>query len=78
MKRTCWPPARVYEPAIPDPAVPVALRRVGDEEHRIVKIFYSPAELTGLLAGEGWSADIRRTDDRFFTGTARYLTPGRR
>jgi SAM-dependent methyltransferase len=62
--------ARVFEPNIPDPAAPVAIRRVGDEEHRIVKIFYSPSELTDLLTGEGWSADIRRVGDRFFTGAA--------
>lgn len=62
--------ARDLEPNIPDPAAPVAIRRLGDEEHRIVKIFYAPGELTDLLAGEGWSADIRRIGDRFFAGAA--------
>jgi SAM-dependent methyltransferase len=63
--------ARVFEPNIPDPAAPVAIRQAGGEEHRIVKVFYAPGQLADLLAGEGWSADIRRVGDRFFAGCAR-------
>jgi demethylmenaquinone methyltransferase/2-methoxy-6-polyprenyl-1,4-benzoquinol methylase len=66
---------RFYEPSMPDPALPVALRRLGDEEHRVVKVFYAPEELTGRLAAEGWSAEIRRLGERFLVGSARVAGP---
>ena len=48
-----------------------------DTEYRVVKLFWRPEELAARLAGLGWSADIRRTDDRFLTGTAtRGPSPG--
>jgi len=65
------------EQDIPDPAVPVARRRLGDEEHRIIKVFRSPRELVVLLAAEGWTADVHRRGDRFLTGSARPSTEPR-
>jgi demethylmenaquinone methyltransferase/2-methoxy-6-polyprenyl-1,4-benzoquinol methylase len=62
---------RVFEPSMPDPAAPVALRRLGDEEHRVVKVFYAPGELTERLAAAGWSAEVRRLGERFIVGSAR-------
>jgi hypothetical protein len=68
--------ARIFEPDIPDPAVPVAWRRLGDTRHRIVKIFYSPRELADRLAGAGWSARVHRVGGRFYAGSARPRYPG--
>lgn len=63
--------ARVFEPSMPDPAQPVALRRLGGEEHRVVKVFYAPGELIERLAAAGWSAEVRRLGERFIVGSAR-------
>jgi SAM-dependent methyltransferase len=68
--------ARVFEPSMPDPAVPVALRRLGGEEHRVVKVFYAPGELTERLVAAGWSAEVRRLGARFIVGSARVAGPG--
>ncbi len=40
-------------------------------EYSIVKIFYSPAELTSKLAEIGWSADLATTGEEFVYGTVR-------
>jgi SAM-dependent methyltransferase len=39
--------------------------------HKIVKVFYAADELTRVLAGLGWSAEIELTDEGFIVGTAR-------
>jgi SAM-dependent methyltransferase len=47
-------------------------RRLSDgREYTIVKIFYSPQELTASLAELGFTADIRTTGSEFFVGVAR-------
>jgi trans-aconitate methyltransferase len=58
---------RVFE----DRATPGAWRRLRDgSDHRIVKVFYSPADLAARLAELGWSADVRETDDPLLVGSA--------
>jgi SAM-dependent methyltransferase len=39
--------------------------------HRLIKIYWSPAELQLRLSELGWDAEIRQYDDRWFIGTAR-------
>jgi demethylmenaquinone methyltransferase/2-methoxy-6-polyprenyl-1,4-benzoquinol methylase len=49
----------------------VQVRRLGDgTEHRVVKVFYEPAELQDRLAELGWRADVRATESSFIYGTA--------
>ncbi len=51
---------------------PAVRRRLRDgSEYRVVKLFYSPADLTARLAELGWSADIRQVGSRFLVGTAK-------
>jgi ubiquinone/menaquinone biosynthesis C-methylase UbiE len=66
-----------YDPTIPvqDPyldseAGDIQHRRLNDgSEHRVVKVFYEPDELTAALGAEGWRAEIDGT--RWFVyGTA--------
>ena len=38
--------------------------------YTIVKIFYRPEELSGMLAQLGWRADISTTGQEFFFGVA--------
>ena len=45
-------------------------------EHRVVKVYYAPDELTARLAELGWSAEIRETSTPLLVGTAR-RTSGR-
>jgi demethylmenaquinone methyltransferase/2-methoxy-6-polyprenyl-1,4-benzoquinol methylase len=59
---------RVFEPSL---AEAVARRWSGDEEYRVVKVYYAPSELAGRLAGEGWSARVDRVGERFLVGSAR-------
>lgn len=60
----------------PDPYVyaregDVQRRRLNDgSEHRVVKVFYQPDELVGVLAPLGWDATIQGTR-RFIYGRAR-------
>ena len=59
------------EHVLPGQPAPAARRVLRDgSEYRVVKLFWRPEELAARLAGLGWSADIRRTDDRFLAGTA--------
>jgi trans-aconitate methyltransferase len=62
-----------------DQATPAVWRRLRDgSEHRVVKVYYSPAELTARLAELGWSAEIRETSTPLLVGTARRISgPGR-
>ncbi|SRR6266545_3594997 len=62
--------AEGLEQTISDAPVPTVRRWLGDEEHHIVKVFYSPQELTDRLRGEGWSAEVHRIGDRFLAGSA--------
>ena len=49
----------------------IQFRTLSDgSEHRVVKIFYEPAELTALLTALGWRAHVRRTASAFLYGTA--------
>jgi demethylmenaquinone methyltransferase/2-methoxy-6-polyprenyl-1,4-benzoquinol methylase len=59
---------RVFEPAL---AGSVAVRQVGEESHRIVKVYYGPEELADRLTAEGWSAQVRRVGQRFLAGSAK-------
>jgi demethylmenaquinone methyltransferase/2-methoxy-6-polyprenyl-1,4-benzoquinol methylase len=63
---------RVNERFVPDQAAPAVWRPLGDgSEHRVVKVYYTPAELAARLAELGWSADIRETSAPLLVGTAR-------
>jgi len=62
------------DPYLVDADDDIQLRRLDDgTEHRVVKVFYEPAELTRRLEDIGWRADIAGTR-RFVYGSAR---PGR-
>jgi demethylmenaquinone methyltransferase/2-methoxy-6-polyprenyl-1,4-benzoquinol methylase len=51
--------------------VPSVRRALADgSEHQIVKVFYSPADLTAALAGIGWRAEVRPAGLRLISGTA--------
>jgi hypothetical protein len=43
----------------------------GPRDHRVVKVYYSPAELTARLADLGWTASIREASIGPLVGTAR-------
>ena len=63
---------REGERVLPDQATPTVWRRLGDGiDHRVVKVFYSPAELTGRLAELGWTASVREASVGLLVGTAR-------
>ncbi len=65
---------RADERAVAGQATPAVWRRLRDgSEHRVVKVFYSPAELTARLAELGWSAHIRETSTPLLIGTARRI-----
>lgn len=70
---------RVGERVVADQATPAVWRRLRDgSEHRVVKVYYSPAELAARLAELGWSAEIRKTSTPLLVGTApRMSDPGR-
>lgn len=54
-------------------------RRLGGRHYTIVKLFYTPEEITAKLDALGWDADMRGTGERFYAGTARprrWLSPG--
>ena len=62
---------RAGERVAPDQATPAVWRRLGDgSEHRVVKVYYSPAELAARLAELGWSASIQETSTPLLVGTA--------
>jgi SAM-dependent methyltransferase len=63
---------RAGERVVADQATPAVWRRLRDgSEHRVVKVYYSPAELAARLAELGWSAAIRETGTPLLVGTAR-------
>jgi SAM-dependent methyltransferase len=50
---------------------PAVRRRLRDgSDYRVVKLFYSPRDLTARLAELGWSADIRQVGSEFLEGVA--------
>jgi demethylmenaquinone methyltransferase/2-methoxy-6-polyprenyl-1,4-benzoquinol methylase len=63
---------REEERILPDQATPTVWRRLRDgSDHRVVKVFYSPAELAARLAELDWSASVRETGVPLLVGTAR-------
>lgn len=61
---------RRTDPYVFDEDGDVQRRRLNDgSEHRVVKVYYEPSELTGHLAAEGWSAQVAGTR-WFISGTA--------
>jgi SAM-dependent methyltransferase len=69
---------RASERFVPDQATPTVWRRLRDgSEHRVIKVYYSPAELAARLAKLGWSAAIHETSTLLLVGTARRISdPG--
>jgi SAM-dependent methyltransferase len=66
---------RAGERFVPDQETPTVWRRLGDgSEHRVVKVYRSPAELAARLAELGWSAEIRETSTPLLVGTARRIS----
>jgi SAM-dependent methyltransferase len=62
---------RGSERLLPSRATPVVRRRLHDgSEHRVVKVYYEPAELAARLAELGWSATVAETSDPLLVGTA--------
>jgi demethylmenaquinone methyltransferase/2-methoxy-6-polyprenyl-1,4-benzoquinol methylase len=63
---------RERERVLPGQPAPTVWRRLRDgSEHRVVKVFYSPAELAARLAELGWSANIHEASVGLLVGTAR-------
>lgn len=58
-----WDPTRDRpDPHIVGTGPDIQVRRLSDgSTHRVVKVFYEPAELEGLLRAEGWDADVDGT-----------------
>jgi SAM-dependent methyltransferase len=68
------PTRTTQDPYVIDEADDVQRRQLSDgSEHRVVKVFYEPAELAGQLRRLGWVANLAGTS-RFIYGSA---TPGR-
>jgi SAM-dependent methyltransferase len=62
---------RAGERFVPDQATPTVWRRLGDDsQHRVVKVYYTPAELAARVAELGWSAEIGDTTTPLLVGTA--------
>ena len=63
---------RAGERFVAEQATSAVWRRLRDgSKHRVVKVYYSPGELTARLAELGWSAEIRETSTPLLVGTAR-------
>ena len=63
---------REEERILPGQVTPTVWRRLRDgSQHRVVKVYYSPAELAARLAELGWSASIREANVGLLVGTAR-------
>jgi hypothetical protein len=59
------------DPYVLDDRDDVQIRRLGDgSEHRVVKVFYEPAQLEELLRREGWQIALSATS-RFIYGGGR-------
>ena len=69
---------RAGERFVADQATPAVWRRLRDgSEHRVIKVYYSPAALAARLAELGWSAEIHETRTPLLVGTARRISdPG--
>jgi demethylmenaquinone methyltransferase/2-methoxy-6-polyprenyl-1,4-benzoquinol methylase len=64
------PSRTAADPYVIDEADDVQRRRLSNgSEHRVIKVFYEPAELTDLLAGLGWNSQMAGTS-RFIYGSA--------
>jgi demethylmenaquinone methyltransferase/2-methoxy-6-polyprenyl-1,4-benzoquinol methylase len=62
---------REGERVLPHQATPTVWRRLRDgSDHRVVKVYYSPAELAARLAELGWSASIREASVGLLVGAA--------
>jgi demethylmenaquinone methyltransferase/2-methoxy-6-polyprenyl-1,4-benzoquinol methylase len=73
--RVCFVDSSVHERegerVVPGQTVPSVWRSLADgSDHRVVKVFYTPAELEARLAGLGWTARVRETDAGPMVGTA--------
>jgi len=63
---------RTNERFVTDQATPAVWRPLRDgSEHRVVKVYYTPGQLTAKLAALGWSAAIRETSPPLLVGNAR-------
>lgn len=62
---------RAIEHQLGDQPAPNVCRRLKDgSEHRIVKVFHEPGELTETLANLGWSATVRPVTAHFIAAVA--------
>jgi SAM-dependent methyltransferase len=62
---------REDERLVLDHTIPSVWRRLRDgSEYRVVKVFYSPVELTDRLAELGWTASVHQTNVGPIVGTA--------
>ena len=67
--------ARAGERFVPYQATPAVWRRLRDgNEHRVVKVYYTPGELAARLAELGWSPEVRETSTPLLVGTAHRRT----
>jgi ubiquinone/menaquinone biosynthesis C-methylase UbiE len=67
---------REHERVLPGQSTPIVRRRLRDgSQHRVVKVFDSPAELAARLAELGWSARIREVGATFLAGYAQPAQP---
>ena len=65
---------RAGERYVSGQATPAVWRRLRDgSEHRVIKVYYSPAALAARLAELGWSAEIHETRTPLLVGTARRI-----
>ena len=56
------PERRIADPYVVERGTDVQLRRLSDgSRYRVVKVMYEPDELQGLLAAEGWRAELDAT-----------------
>jgi demethylmenaquinone methyltransferase/2-methoxy-6-polyprenyl-1,4-benzoquinol methylase len=64
------PSRTAADPYVIDESDDVQRRRLSNgSEHRVIKVFYEPAELAGLLTGLGWNSNMAGTS-RFIYGSA--------
>jgi SAM-dependent methyltransferase len=59
------------EDVLPGQSAPAVRRRLNDgREYRVVKLFYTPEDLTTRLAELGWAAEIHQASNWLLAGTA--------
>jgi len=62
---------RARERVLPNQTTPTVWRRLRDgSQHRVIKVYYSPAELAARLTELGWSANIHEASVGLLLGTA--------